>query len=635
MSLSRTFPIVLILLFGAAVAWMYKESQGQLQDEGARILSAYQQSVTQLADWKGDGAALYQALSNTNSLQFFQYTDATDGARNLTKGQLQASAGSPVMQLFPLELGDTRNLPEGRMMVKLDVSHARSAASAAFTEQLIILGGLLGCALPLFWLLQAFLSRNIRYAADYIRAIPSLNFAPVEQSRLRAELRPLAQALEESRAGLKSKIDSLNQENEKLSRAAFQDPITGFGSRARFTRKLDEVAKSQKDLLGCLAMVQATELGNINQLQGRTAGDEYLAKVANCLRRACGQFPDAECFRISSSDFAIFLPNLVIKEAERFLEPLKTLLDEYQSTTKTDSVAYTGLVPYKSGVDPVNLLSLSDAALSIAQTLGPNSFHTLEDFSDDMEIGDNRWQLAINDIIKRRAVRFFQQPIQPCRAEVEVYRELFARFYNPEGKFLPTATVIAMAERHGMSIDLDKLVILSAIKMLIDNKNLSGSFGVNISAASATNENFVSWLKDLLIKQRSVASRLVVEINESGLQTNMHGCFKFIREVHSVGTRVSIERFGMGFTSFKFFREIRPDYIKLDATYSEAIDQDANNKFFVRMIIDIARRIGVRVIACGVERQEEKLTLEKLLVDGLQGYYIAQPQQMGPGEAGE
>ncbi|MGL4835321.1 MAG: EAL domain-containing protein, partial [Shewanella sp.] len=88
----------------------------------------------------------------------------------------------------------------------------------------------------------------------------------------------------------------------------------------------------------------------------------------------------------------------------------------------------------------------------------------------------------------------------------------------------------------------------------------------------------------------------------------------------------SIERFGNSFTSFKFFSEVRPDYIKLDGTYTTAIDNDANNKFFVRMIVDVARRTGIRVIATSIERQEEKFTLEQLLVDGMQGYYIAQPQ---------
>jgi EAL domain-containing protein (putative c-di-GMP-specific phosphodiesterase class I) len=110
------------------------------------------------------------------------------------------------------------------------------------------------------------------------------------------------------------------------------------------------------------------------------------------------------------------------------------------------------------------------------------------------------------------------------------------------------------------------------------------------------------------------------------MQTNLESSHNFVNEIHKAGAKVAIERFGLGFTSFKFFREVRPDFIKLDSSYSDNIEQDNNNKFFVRMIVDIAKRISIRVIATGVEKQDEKLTLEKLLVDGMQGYYIAKPE---------
>ena len=98
---------------------------------------------------------------------------------------------------------------------------------------------------------------------------------------------------------------------------------------------------------------------------------------------------------------------------------------------------------------------------------------------EDSFVGGDRWKVPMDDMIKCRSLKFFQQPISPCRKDVRAYRELFARFYNNEGKFLPTTTVIAMAERHGLMMEIDKLVIVSAIKMLIDNVNLEGSFGIN------------------------------------------------------------------------------------------------------------------------------------------------------------
>ena len=626
MAMSKSYPIFLLLIFLGLFGWIYHNENNQLQMQQQQELNDFRQYMGNFAQWQGNGAELYQSITAHYPLQFFQYIDDTDGQLNYTQGELNTQSAHPLASLFALDLSHTQKLATGRLQVKLSADQAIENAISNTQQLGIVLLLTYMVLMAIFILLINKLKSSIRYAADYISHIPEMSFSAIESSKLNGEMAPVRLALEDCRTQLKSQMDNLTQENQKLHKVAYQDPITGFGSRPRFTTKLESISNRAIPQLGLLAMVKATELAHVNQLQGRSAGDDYLSSVANCIRKACSKYADAECYRVSSADFAVFLPDLVLKDGPKFLEQLKVFLDEYQQMTKAESVAHIGLVPYQQGTEPVNLLTLADTAVSIAQTLGPNSFHIQEKLNGDEQFGDDRWKMAINDLITRQALKFFQQPIQPCRNDVEVYRELLARFYNSEGKFLPTTTVIAMAERHGMSTELDKLVVISTLKMLKENPTISGNFGINISAFSAHQELFIGWLKDILGKHRYIASRLVFELNESGMQANLGASYKFVREVHSVGSRVSIERFGMSFTSFKFFSEVRPDYIKLDGSYTSSIDEDSNNKFFVRMMVDVARRIGIRVIATSVERQEEKLTLEKLLVDGLQGYYIAQPQ---------
>ncbi|MCU8018546.1 GGDEF domain-containing protein [Shewanella sp. SM72] len=628
MAMSKSYPIFLLLIFLGLFAWVYQSENSQLQIQQQQELDSFKTSLARYQQWQGDGAELFKKLSENYPFQFFQYIDDTDGQRSHTEGRLDSQHPHPLARLFSIELSHTQKLATGRLQVKLSANQAIET-SISHTQKLGVM--LLVAYLILLLVFILLMSKHraaIRYAADYISKIPELGFSAVASSKLTGELNPIGISLEECRLQLKAQIDKLNQENEKLHKAAYQDTVTGFGSRQRFTQKLETISNPDIPQLGLMAMVKATELAQINQKQGRTAGDDYLSRVANCIRKACSKYSDAECFRVSSADFAIFIPDVMLKDAPKFLDQLKIYLDEYLQMTKAESVAHIGLVPYHQGTDAVNLLTIADTAVSIAQTLGPNSYHIQEKLNGDEQFGDDRWKMAINDLVTRQALKFYQQPIQPCRTDVEVYRELLARFYNSEGKFLPTTTVIAMAERHGMSSELDKLVVISALRMLKENPTISGNFGINISAFSAHQDMFLAWLKDILGKQKYIASRLVFEINESGMQSNLGASYKFVREIHSVGSRVSIERFGMSFTSFKFFSEVRPDYIKLDGSYTSNIDEDSNNKFFVRMMVDVARRIGIRVIATSVERQEEKLTLEKLLVDGLQGYYIAQPQAM-------
>ena len=626
MTMSKSYPVFLLLIFLALFAGVFQNENSQLQIQQQQELERFKRDLTAYSQWQGSGKDLFNALSIKYPFQFFQYINDTDGELNHTEGSLTSDNAHPLAGLFSVDLSHTQKLATGRLQVKLS-ANAQIAQSISNTEKLglmLLLSFII--LLAIFTFLMAKLKTSIQYAADYVSHISDLSFSALAASKLNGELNPLKQVLEDCRHQLKVQLDTLTQENEKLHKVAYQDPITGFASRPRFTNKLETINNPDIPQFGLMVMVKATELANINQHQGRSAGDDYLARVANCIRKACTKYPEAQCYRVSSADFAVFIPDTVLKDGPKFLDELKVYLDEYQQMTKTESVAHIGLVPYQQGVEAIHLLTLADTAVSIAQTLGPNSYHIQEKLDGNEQFGDDRWKLAIHDLISRKALKFYQQPIQPCRTEVEVYRELLARFYNSEGKFLPTTTVIAMAERHGMSTELDKLVVISALKMLKENPTINGNFGVNISAFSAHQELFVGWLKDILGKQKYIASRLVFEINESGMQSNLGASHKFVRDVHSVGSRVSIERFGMSFTSFKFFSEVRPDYIKLDGSYTSNIDEDTNNKFFVRMMVDVARRIGIRVIATSVERQEEKLTLEKLLVDGLQGYYIAQPQ---------
>lgn len=626
MGLSKSFQMVLFIVFGLLIFRIYTVENNEVQEQGQIAQEHYQQYVQTYRHWAGSGEALYQKMTQDFTFQFFQFIHNTDSNLNYTHGSLKRPIDDFPSKIFNIQLGHIQTLGDARLQVRLDTASVLSSSFADLEQTAILLIGAYLLLMVLFALLVQLHRSRIKYAAEYINHIPELSFLALERSRFPGVLRPLGNALEVCRSQLKLSLDRVRKENEQLTKAAYQDPVSGFSTRQRFTQHLEALSKSEKQQYGVLIMIKAAELASINQLHGRAAGDDYLAKLATCIRKSVASFGVTECFRVSSGDFAVFIDSITLKEGEKCLEQLKVQLDEYAQSARSDSIAHAGMVPYKEGSEPLALMALADTAVSVAQTLGPNRYYQLEKLSGDEQHGDDHWKLTINDLIKRRSIHFYQQPIQPCNNQTDVYRELLARFTNADGKYLPTTTVIAMAERYGLNVELDQMIVIQTIKVLSQNPSLTGNMGVNISASSALQDNFTSWLKDLLSKHRQIASRLVFELNEAGMQANLLSSRQFVSQMHKVGAKVAIERFGLGFTSFKFFREVRPDFIKLDSSYSDNIEQDNNNKFFVRMIVDIAKRISIRVIATGVEKQDEKLTLEKLLVDGLQGYYIAKPE---------
>jgi EAL domain-containing protein (putative c-di-GMP-specific phosphodiesterase class I) len=220
------------------------------------------------------------------------------------------------------------------------------------------------------------------------------------------------------------------------------------------------------------------------------------------------------------------------------------------------------------------------------------------------------------------------QPIQPSGRNNKVYGEVLARFLNSNDEMLPTASFIAMAEKLDKIIAVDKLIIETTINEIVNKNMFEHSFGINISARSISDEHFMIWLERKLLREPKVAPRLIFEITEYGLQQNIKTSKRLIDMLHRVGSRVTVERFGVGLTSFKFFRDLTPDYIKMDSSYTRDIDDDKNNQYFLRLMVDLAHRLSINVLAESVESQEEKHTLEKLFIDGCQGFYIGKPESI-------
>ena len=193
---------------------------------------------------------------------------------------------------------------------------------------------------------------------------------------------------------------------------------------------------------------------------------------------------------------------------------------------------------------------------------------------------------------------------------------------------LPTASFIAMAEKLNKVAAVDRMIIEKVLTEIM-NKNLLGqNFAINISAKTIHDEHFLIWLERRLLRDPAIASNLIFEITEYGLQQNIKSSKRFIDMIHRVGSRITVERFGVGLTSFKFFRDLKPDFIKMDSAYTRDIDEDKNNQYFLRLIIDLAHRLSITVLAENVESLEEKTTLEKLFIDGCQGFYIGKPKPM-------
>jgi len=429
---------------------------------------------------------------------------------------------------------------------------------------------------------------------------------------------------------IKGIISSQINNSSALEKEAYLDSLTQLPNRGRFVQFYEnEVVQDSPVKFGVLLITRCSELQTINQIHGYREGDAYIVNIAELFKTALINYPSAKIFRLNSSDFACIIPNVQLKEAENFAQELTGKFNEYQQAAELDSVAYTGLVYFDKSKPLGELLALADTGISVAQTKNINAWYSQKDTNilenNSINYGNQNWRQEIESVIENQRISLLLQPIHPSNRNSRVYGEVLARFLNSNEEMLPTASFIAMAEKLDKIVAIDRLIIETAINEIV-TKNLNDqSFGINVSARSINDEHFLIWLERRLLRESAVAPRLIFEITENGLQQNIKTSKRFIDMIHRVGSRVTVERFGVGLTSFKFFRDLKPDFIKMDSTYTRDIDEDKNNQYFLRLMVDLAHRLSISVLAESVESQEEKHTLEKLFIDGCQGFYIGKP----------
>jgi RNase E specificity factor CsrD len=419
----------------------------------------------------------------------------------------------------------------------------------------------------------------------------------------------------------------------KLDKMANKDSLTQVNNRGKFVQYFqDNVSQPGSINFGVLLITRCSELQTINQVHGHHEGDGYISNIAAIITKTLATYPSGKLFQLNSSDFATVLPNVTLEVAEDFAQALSERFNEYQQKSEIETVAYSGIVPFDEDKPLGELLALADTAISIAQTQHINAWHTQKDTemlsNSNANYPNQNWRQEIDNVIENQSVTLLVQSIQPNSRSAKVYGEILARFLNSNNEMLPTASFLAMAEKLDKIVAVDRLIIETAMHEISNKYKVDQSFGINVSARSIHDEHFLIWLERRLLREPTLTTLLVFEITEYGLQQNIKSSKRFVDMIHRVGARITVEKFGVGLTSFKFFRELKPDFIKMDSTYTRDINDDKNNQYFLRLMVDLAHRLSINVLAESVESLEEKNTLEKLFIDGCQGFYIGKPTSL-------
>lgn len=483
-----------------------------------------------------------------------------------------------------------------------------------FTLLLFIIGS---------FLLYAILRVILTPVTAVVRAserISARDFSEIDDVPHTKELNLMVRAINKMAGILNKQHNELTAQAQSYYQSAYQDTLTKLGNKLALDNRLARLfADKEMAPAGYLVIIRLSSLGHVNETEGGQTADIYINTLAHILKTK-GAHVNAETYRVRGGDFVVLLENA---NEERCCNFLNDLSDEFMAQTLpvyTHGFAHIGAAKFNELTNKNQLLENADAALTTAKNT-PKRWQLASQL--EKRISQNEWREHFDRIIRDKAVDIVRQPVKNFD-ESHMYYECFARFRsNDSEKHLPMSELIAESEHLHYSGELDLLILKKILTLLAPNS--SENVGINISPLTIAERVYIEKFINLIKQHANFAKNIVVEIPEICLQNAPENVHYLAESLRNLGSKLTVERVGTSIAAFSHLRKLRPNFIKLDGSFTRNIHKSEDNQFFVRSLVNIAHGLNITVIAELVEDENEAQTLQDLFVDCVQGYAISEP----------
>lgn len=429
------------------------------------------------------------------------------------------------------------------------------------------------------------------------------------------------------------KTNELVEARNSMAFLAAHDGLTGLHNRAFLIDHFDTQISGAKRRGERLAVLQLDLDGfkQINDTIGHAAGDFVLATTAKRMREA-SRASDL-CVRLGGDEFVVVLTGAGQSEdigmvARRILDRVNEPMN-YEGVT-IHCAASAGVAVYPVDAETSNdLLVHADLALYNAKKNGGGSFCF---FSDELRRELEHRKMLERDLrtaIADRAFNVYFQPQVSMTTGAVAGIEALVRWMHPERGMISPGEFIPIAEKTGLMAQVGKIVISKAIHAAAEWHHAGIQFGrlaVNVSGTELREPDFAKFLFDTLEKTGLPTQKLSLEIVESViLDDEKTGIAGKLRLIRAAGVHLELDDFGTGYASLSHVNPNEIDRLKIDRRFVQKINTNDDNSAIVKAITELARGLGISIIAEGAETEEELSSLLKIGCEQVQGYSIAFP----------
>lgn len=422
---------------------------------------------------------------------------------------------------------------------------------------------------------------------------------------------------------------------EQLTAMALHDPLTGLPNRVLFSDRLEHAIRRvhrSADYRFAVFMLDLDRFKLINDTYGHNTGDLLLIEVA---RRIQPLLRSQDTFaRLGGDEFAIILENInstheVIAVAKRILRAIEQPLVIEGKELKTGTSI--GIVLDGSGYDSAHtLLRDADIAMYDAKTNGKGRYRIFDQPMHQQMLEYVSLESELNNAIENNELFLEYQPITDVETLTLMGFEALVRWNNPERGIVYPNKFINIAEENGFIIKLGEWVLEEACRVMkkwvdIVPESAQLCMSVNLSAKQAVQGNLTRVVMDIIDRTGVQPSQINLEVTETTIMKDPKNAKASFDELRKSGICISIDDFGSGYSSMTYLQRFKVDILKIDREFIQNASTEDGGIEIVRAICALAHGLGMKVIAEGVETQEQLDIVKECKCDYIQGFFFSRP----------
>lgn len=426
---------------------------------------------------------------------------------------------------------------------------------------------------------------------------------------------------------LKEANRDLQDVSKDLTHMARHDPLTGLPNRLLLREHLEAEFASHGRGAGTAAMMclDLDNFKNVNDTLGHSIGDALLLGVATRVTDLIGK--TGLVARFGGDEFVIVLQDLRAKKAAELAASLVEAIAKpfYLEGHQVVVGASVGIaIATKAAIDPDNLLRNADLALYRAKNDGRGTYRF---FEPEMDAGLQRRRLLDLELRSANFETDFELHFQPLinlqTKKVSTIEVLLRWTGTPHGTISPDE-FIPIAEDSGLIVPLGAWVLKKACT-LATGFPPDIRMAVNLSATQFRRSNVVGMISAALSETGLSPNRLELEITETLLLDDSKEVHSALRELRSLGIRISLDDFGTGYSSLGYLRKFTVDKVKIDRSFVSGITEDADHLSIVQAVVGLTHALGMTSVAEGVETEEQLILIRASGCNEAQGYLFSHP----------